>query len=173
MEHTLNRTLFIMLPNLTCFFRKKSAFHTCTRYVSNARCGWQFGVEFVWSCSHERTASYANVTLSFSKPKHTQHFAKPNGSIVTLYRQRCVVKLFWSVHTAEVPPQLYNRYVILQVHRQLVTAVSSITVKCVREDFHESCDWTRFFNELDSFWAFLNSYDALLRDPCSTFRSLH
>jgi len=31
MEHTLSKSLFIILPNLTCFFfGKKSSFHTCT-----------------------------------------------------------------------------------------------------------------------------------------------
>jgi len=29
MEHTLNKTLFIILPNLACFFKEISAFHTC------------------------------------------------------------------------------------------------------------------------------------------------
>ena len=30
MMHTLNKALFIILSNLTCFLRKKSAFQTCT-----------------------------------------------------------------------------------------------------------------------------------------------
>ena len=30
MEHTWINALFIILPNWTCFFRKQSAFHTCT-----------------------------------------------------------------------------------------------------------------------------------------------
>ena len=30
MEHTLNKAYSIILPNLTCFLRKKSAFPTCT-----------------------------------------------------------------------------------------------------------------------------------------------
>ena len=29
MERTLNKALLITLPNLTCFLRKRSAFHTC------------------------------------------------------------------------------------------------------------------------------------------------
>ena len=29
-EQTLNKTLFIILPNLTCFLRKRIVFHTCT-----------------------------------------------------------------------------------------------------------------------------------------------
>jgi len=30
MEHTLNKSFFIILLNLTCFLGKKSSFHTCT-----------------------------------------------------------------------------------------------------------------------------------------------
>ena len=35
MEYTLNKALFIILPNLTYFFREKIAFHTCTRDTSD------------------------------------------------------------------------------------------------------------------------------------------
>ena len=30
MGHDLNKTLFVIFLNLTCFFRKIAAFHTCT-----------------------------------------------------------------------------------------------------------------------------------------------
>ena len=36
MEHTLNKSLFIILPNLTYFFLgKKPSFHTCTPVIAH------------------------------------------------------------------------------------------------------------------------------------------
>ena len=75
MEHTLNKALFIKLPNLTCAFRGKNAFPTCTsgvwstgikakHFLQNRRkCSMIDALIILWNCEHAAWTNHVSKHL--------------------------------------------------------------------------------------------------------------